>query len=157
MIRSPVSAVLGSMKQTPPDFLDGMRKDKPEVDAMNPDKIPGQDNKQAREHEKTSEKSRDPVGLSTRLPGDEDVWKQSPLGHPEGWSQELRSYALTLSSFAYPAAIFWDEELILIHNDAWTEAGGKAEQGERQRGNLSADSFPGHVFGAPRWAAEEDC
>ncbi|TKA59760.1 hypothetical protein B0A55_11356, partial [Friedmanniomyces simplex] len=83
----------------------------------------------------------DRTGLNEKLPGDEGVWRNSVLGEPNEWSTALQSYALTLSSFAYPACIFWGDELILLHNEAWTEAGGKAEQGQRQRGRLSPDAF----------------
>ncbi|KAK5675172.1 hypothetical protein LTS10_012246 [Elasticomyces elasticus] len=79
--------------------------------------------------------------VSDQLPGGEAVWKNSVLGHPSKWSKALQSYALTLSSFAYPAGIFWGEEFILLHNEAWTEASGHVQQGQRQRGNLTADGF----------------
>ncbi|KAK1080079.1 hypothetical protein LTR48_007898, partial [Friedmanniomyces endolithicus] len=51
------------------------------------------------------------------------------------------SYARTLSSFAYPAGIFWGEDLVLLHNNAWIGAGGKALQGQSQRGYVGADTF----------------
>ncbi|TKA76023.1 hypothetical protein B0A55_05106 [Friedmanniomyces simplex] len=81
------------------------------------------------------------TGLNEKLPGDEGVWRNSVLGEPNEWSTALQSYALTLSSFACTACIFWGDELILLHNEAWTEAGGRAEQGQRQRGRLSPDAF----------------
>jgi len=39
--------------------------------------------------------------------------------------------------------MFWGEELVLLHNAKWDEAGGINQQGQRQRGSLSADAFNG--------------
>ncbi|KAK0927956.1 hypothetical protein LTR29_017528 [Friedmanniomyces endolithicus] len=96
---------------------------------------------QDQDQDRDREHAHDPTSLSEQLPGGRDGWRDSVLGQPKGWSKALQSYARTLSSFAYPAGIFWGEELILLHNDAWIGAGGKAEQGQRQRGNLGADTF----------------
>jgi len=42
------------------------------------------------------------------LPRDSDSlsWDESPLHHPFEWSSCLQAFALTISSFSYPAAIF---------------------------------------------------
>jgi PAS domain-containing protein len=45
-----------------------------------------------------------------------------------------------ITSFAYPAAVFWGEELLLLHNEAWAKAGGFREQAQKQRGRLTADA-----------------
>ncbi|KAK4900436.1 hypothetical protein LTR49_027473, partial [Elasticomyces elasticus] len=124
-----------------------MQKDNPYVNVMDtPDQAQGsqdQDQSQNQDRDKAEGDSgiQDPTGVSDHLPGGEAVWKDSKPGHPQKWSNELQSYALTLSSFPYPAAVYWGEELILLHNEAWTEAGGKAEQGQPQRGTLTADGF----------------
>ncbi|KAK1039748.1 hypothetical protein LTR74_018732, partial [Friedmanniomyces endolithicus] len=75
------------------------------------------------------------------LPGSENTWEDSPLGPPNRWPDAVQAFGLTLSSFAYPAAAFWGEEFILLHNERWTQVGGVDQQGQRQRGNLSADAF----------------
>ena len=77
------------------------------------------------------------------LPGGEEIWKDSPLDYPDRWSDALQAYSLTLSSFAYPAAIFWGEEFVLLHNEQWSTVGGVQEQGQRQRGRFDADVFSG--------------
>ncbi|KAK4553207.1 hypothetical protein LTR86_009737 [Recurvomyces mirabilis] len=74
------------------------------------------------------------------LPGGDDVWKQSPLGLPHEWPAILQSYVHTLASFRYPAAIFWDEDLIMLHNRSWQDAGVKSDQGQIQRGSLNTDA-----------------
>ena len=49
----------------------------------------------------------------------EHDWSATPLGDPDGWPEPLRfSVDLCLGS-AFPAAIYWGPELILIYNDAW--------------------------------------
>ncbi|KAK5749214.1 hypothetical protein LTS12_020725 [Elasticomyces elasticus] len=139
------------MKQ-PPDFLAGMRKDNADVNVMDKsDQVPDsnqQEKPRAQDADKQTQgqngdegEIEDTLDVSDQLPGGEAVWKDSVLGHPSKWSKALQSYALTLSSFAYPAAIFWGEEFILLHNEAWTEASGREQQGQRQRGNLTADGF----------------
>lgn len=72
------------------------------------------------------------------LPGD---WSRSSLGSAANWPRFLQTLSLTISAFAYPAAIFFGEELVLLQNEAWVSAGGFGQQGEAQRGRLSADLF----------------
>ncbi|KAK3619172.1 hypothetical protein LTR22_026084 [Elasticomyces elasticus] len=124
-----------------------MQKDNSNVNVMDtPDQAQGsqdQDKTQNQDRDRVEGESniQDPTGVSDHLPGGEAVWKDSVLGHHQLWSNELQSYALTLSCFPYPAAVYWGEELILLHNEAWTEAGCKAEQGQPQRGTLTVDGF----------------
>ncbi|KAK5675932.1 hypothetical protein LTR17_027757 [Elasticomyces elasticus] len=124
-----------------------MQKDNPNVNMMDtPDQAQGLQDQdktqnQGRDRAEGDSDIQDPTGVSDHLPGGGAVWKDSVLGHPQKWSNELQSYALTLSTFPYPAAVYLGEELILLHNEAWTEAGGKAEQGLRQRGTLTAYGF----------------
>ncbi|RMY26348.1 hypothetical protein D0867_00107 [Hortaea werneckii] len=73
----------------------------------------------------------------------QNPWKESAVGYPNRWPFALQAYTCTLASFAYPAAIFWGEELVLLHNEEWVKAGGIAEQGQKQRGRLKADAFNG--------------
>lgn len=75
------------------------------------------------------------------LPWDGQVWKQSPLGIPEMWSEAVKSYSKTIASLAYPACFFWGEEMILMQNREWAEITGIHDQGQKQRGKLSADAF----------------
>jgi signal transduction histidine kinase/CheY-like chemotaxis protein len=78
------------------------------------------------------------------LPGDATVWEKCALGKPETWPEALKAFAVTVSSFPYPTCVFWAEEFILLHNDEWTKAGGiDGQQGQKQRGELSADAFNG--------------
>ncbi|KAI7250791.1 hypothetical protein KC335_g16840 [Hortaea werneckii] len=76
-------------------------------------------------------------------PSGKNPWKESAVGYPNRWPFALQAYTCTLASFAYPAAIFWGEELVLLHNEEWVKAGGIAEQGHKQRGKLKADAFNG--------------
>ncbi|KAI7721175.1 hypothetical protein KC353_g1578 [Hortaea werneckii] len=76
-------------------------------------------------------------------PSGKNPWKESAVGYPNRWPFALQAYTCTLASFAYPAAIFWSEELVLLHNEEWVKAGGIAEQGQKQRGKLKADAFNG--------------
>ena len=75
------------------------------------------------------------------LPGDERVWKDCSLAPAIEWSDKLRASALTIASFAYPAAVFWGEELLLLHNEAWATDGGLNEQAKKQRGRLAPDAW----------------
>ncbi|KAK3066762.1 hypothetical protein LTR53_016750 [Teratosphaeriaceae sp. CCFEE 6253] len=125
------------MKQPPEGMLDGLHKDGPDVGVQ----AAASKQSPSRHHADDQEHARDPAGIVDRLPGDDGVWKNSALGHPDTWTKALHSTAHTLSSFPYPAAAFWGEELVLLHNAAWADAGGRSEQGQRQRGALSADVY----------------
>lgn len=82
-------------------------------------------------------------GFDCPIPGDDDIWRESPVGVPSEWPCSLQAFTLTLASFVYPAAVFWGEEFVLLHNQQWEKAGGIPEQGQLQRGHLSADAFNG--------------
>ncbi|WPG99811.1 Hypothetical protein R9X50_00263000 [Acrodontium crateriforme] len=75
------------------------------------------------------------------LPGSADDWNSCSLGPADQWPTSLQAYCVTLASFVYPAAIFWGEEFILLHNNAWERAGGISEQCKPQRGSLTADAW----------------
>ncbi|KAI0017511.1 two component histidine kinase 1 [Xylariomycetidae sp. FL0641] len=75
------------------------------------------------------------------LPGGENAWSRGTLGAAHRWGPALRAYTKTLASFSYPAALFWGEDLVLLHNNAWAEAGGISQQGQPQRGSLSPDTY----------------
>lgn len=79
--------------------------------------------------------------FTSPLPGDESVWSRSDLGSAAKWPRALQALSLTISTFAYPAALFWGEELVLCHNELWASVGGVREQGQAQRGRLSADAW----------------
>ncbi|TKA39371.1 hypothetical protein B0A54_10390 [Friedmanniomyces endolithicus] len=99
------------------------------------------DHDQGQDQDHDHDHDHDLASLSGQLPSGRHGWRDSVLGQPKGWSLVLRSYARTLSSFAYPAGIFWGEELVLLHNNAWIGAGGKALQGQSQRGYVGIDTF----------------
>ena len=63
---------------------------------------------------------------------------KTTLGPIHTWPSSLQSYTKTLASFPYPAAIFWGDELLLLHNRAWAGAGGIDGQGRPLRSSLSA-------------------
>ncbi|KAI0126332.1 histidine kinase [Xylariales sp. AK1849] len=79
----------------------------------------------------------DLVDFSCPLPpADECV-----LGPSTDWPASLKALSLTIAAFAYPAALFWGEELVLLYNSSWAEVGGQDEQGKKQRGRLSANAW----------------
>lgn len=51
-------------------------------------------------------------------------WAATGLGHPEEWSQSLRSAASICLGAKYPIALYWGEDLTLIYNEAWSEIPG---------------------------------
>jgi PAS domain-containing protein len=69
------------------------------------------------------------------------VWENSPLGLPETWSVVLRACSKTISYLANPAAVFWGEDMVLLHNCEWANINGTHDQGQKQRGKLSVDVF----------------
>ncbi|KAK3671165.1 hypothetical protein LTR78_008966 [Recurvomyces mirabilis] len=110
----------------PPGFLAAM---KPDSEAeLNPEKL------------RPQFKWKTHAGHDRALPGSDDIWKESRLGLPHEWPTVLQSYVRTLTSFRYPAAIYWGTDLIMLHNRSWQEAGVKSEQGQIQRDSLNADA-----------------
>jgi PAS domain-containing protein len=77
----------------------------------------------------------------TSLPGNGRVWEQSQIGVPGMWSEMLKAYSKTIASLAYPACIFWGEDMIILHNCKWTKANGVYGQGRDQRSKVSMDTF----------------
>lgn len=65
------------------------------------------------------------------------------LGPPSQWPRTLQALTQTIASFSYPAAIFWGQQLVLLYNELWQEAGGIGGQGQTQRGKLNADVWEG--------------
>ena len=47
-------------------------------------------------------------------------WAASPLGPPEGWPEVLRSALRICLSSAFPTAIYWGSDLVLLYNDSWS-------------------------------------
>jgi len=66
---------------------------------------------------------------------------ESAYGTPSKWPASLQAYTVTVSAFGYPAALFWGEEFVRFHNEAWSNISGNDQQGQKQRGILSADAF----------------
>lgn len=78
--------------------------------------------------------------LSTKyLPGDEATWNACQLGAASKWPHSLQALSLSIALFSYPAAIYWSPQLVLVHNEAWRDAGGIGKQGQVQRGQLPPD------------------
>ncbi|KAK0262893.1 hypothetical protein LTS09_002870 [Friedmanniomyces endolithicus] len=127
----------------PPGTPEGKRNDVMDTLHQGPDQDQdqGQDHSQNLDQGHDRDHGHDPTSLSGSLPSGRHGWRDSVLGQPRGWSLVLQSYARTLSSFVYPAGIFWGEDLVLLHNNAWIGAGGKALQGQSQRGYVGADTF----------------
>ncbi len=46
-------------------------------------------------------------------------WASSPLGAPETWPEVLRSALRICLSSAFPTAIYWGPDLVLLYNDSW--------------------------------------
>jgi len=42
----------------------------------------------------------------------------------DGWPSLLRSFTQFTSTLSHPAAIYWGQDLTLVHNDAWRQAAG---------------------------------
>ncbi|KAI6980615.1 hypothetical protein KC318_g11756 [Hortaea werneckii] len=72
------------------------------------------------------------------LPGNAESWEQSPLDFHS--CPFLQSLTLSIFKFDYPTAIFWGSEFVLLHNQAWADAGGISEQGRPQRGSMTTDA-----------------
>lgn len=81
--------------------------------------------------------------FSNPLPGPPKIWDHCALGLPDSWSDALKTYTTTIAGFTYPAAIFWDEELVILHNRAWCAAGGINNQGQSYRYKLNPDVSDG--------------
>jgi PAS domain S-box-containing protein len=47
-------------------------------------------------------------------------WSQTPLGAIENWPQSLRSALSICLGSAFPIALYWGSELVLLYNDAWS-------------------------------------
>lgn len=139
-------------REPPLGFLDGMKDGGSSVntpqDAKNrrkfaaePQNAEAADGDRSPEDDGGQDEDEDEPGFTPGLPGDEDTWQGSILGHPDKWSNSLKSFSHTVASLVHPAAIFWGEDFALLHNQAWADAGGKAEQGTPQRGTLTADAY----------------
>jgi hypothetical protein len=49
-------------------------------------------------------------------------WTQTPVGAVESWPQSLKSTVRTLLGSRYPMILLWEQELIQIYNDAYTNS-----------------------------------
>src|SRR6187549_2904640 len=47
-------------------------------------------------------------------------WGATPLGSVDSWPQSLRSALSICTGSAFPIAIYWGPELVLLYNDAWS-------------------------------------
>ena len=63
------------------------------------------------------------------------------LGPARDWPETLKAFSFTIAAFAYPAAIYWQDELAIFHNQAWADIVGVDEQGQKQRGKLGPDAW----------------
>ncbi|KXT11729.1 hypothetical protein AC579_5034 [Pseudocercospora musae] len=81
-----------------------------------------------------------PHHLQNPLPADDDTWEQCTLGPFSHWPPDLQAYAITTAALVYAAAIFWNDDLVLLHNKAWADAAGLKAQGRAQHNALSADT-----------------
>lgn len=75
---------------------------------------------------------RNPLPVGSR----DSVW-----GAVGDWPETLQAFSLTIASFAYPAAVFFGQELALFHNRAWADVVGIEGQGQKQRGTLGPDAW----------------
>ena len=48
-------------------------------------------------------------------------WAGTSLGAPETWPEVLRSSLRICLSSAFPTAIYWGPDLVLLYNDSWSE------------------------------------
>lgn len=68
--------------------------------------------------------------------------EKSPLGDSENWSPILKTFATCLTTFPHPSALFWGDELVLIHNESWKHAAdGSAKQGSAQKDVLADEAL----------------
>ena len=51
-------------------------------------------------------------------------WAQTPLGPAGNWPQSLRSAVSICLGSAFPTAIYWGPQLVLLYNDAWRPISG---------------------------------
>jgi nitrogen fixation/metabolism regulation signal transduction histidine kinase len=66
----------------------------------------------------------------------------SPLGPLDKWEPDLRTFSCFITTLPHPAALFWGDELVLVHNEAWkTAADGAAVQGKAQKEVLKEDAL----------------
>ncbi|WP_313703229.1 ATP-binding protein [Massilia sp.] len=48
-------------------------------------------------------------------------WSQSPLGHPSGWPQALRTVVALMLNSKFPMFVAWGEKLGFLYNDPYAE------------------------------------
>ena len=48
-------------------------------------------------------------------------WSQTPLGHPQGWEQSLKTCVRIILTSAQPMFVWWGPERINIYNDAYAQ------------------------------------
>lgn len=74
------------------------------------------------------------------LPGDASTWEKCRLGPLEQWPAELEGYSATIAALVYPAAVFYDDDLLLFHNQAWHNGQDLGAQGQPHAERLSSDT-----------------
>ncbi|AVO44162.1 PAS domain S-box protein [Phreatobacter cathodiphilus] len=52
-------------------------------------------------------------------------WSAHPLGAPAAWPASLRSAVAICLNSAFPTAVYWGRDLLLIYNDAWAPIPGE--------------------------------
>ncbi|KAK4631319.1 Histidine protein kinase NIK1 [Fulvia fulva] len=70
---------------------------------------------------------------------DHGAWDSSKLGPVDKWPTTLKAFAQTILAISYPAALLWSKDHVLLHNEAWREAGSLTDQGQPQRESLSTE------------------
>lgn len=89
-----------------------------------------------------------------------ELWAKSAVGPPKTWKSTLNSFASFVTTLPHPGALFWGDELVLIHNEAWKiAADGAAAQGQKQKGTLSDEALSllrTAMLGKPRQCLQAD-
>ena len=64
-------------------------------------------------------------------------WSRSPLGHPAGWPQALRTVVALMLNSKFPMFVAWGEQLSFLYNDAYRQI-----LGEKHPASLGAPFSP---------------
>lgn len=87
------------------------------------------ENDNPRHHNFSQEKYKPPIDFGLLKHID---WAKTPLGEMRSWAPCLKALASLLVTLPYAAAIFWGDDLIMIHNSAWDAiSGALSGQGKR--------------------------
>ncbi|MCP9753427.1 PAS domain S-box protein [Ferruginibacter sp. HRS2-29] len=72
----------------------------------------------------------------------EKDWTQTPLGHPSGWPQSLRTTLSILLNSRFPMFLWWGKDLIQFYNDAYHPSLGIEGKHPRALGQKGKDCWP---------------